>query len=169
MKSPRKAIIKGFYNALSNITYAGQLVPVYSASPLKAPNNPYIQIGSVTTVEEGCKDLFGHACTIDIQVIDSSRDNYATPRAVEEITELVMQTLKPLVLSVVELSDFYMINLVLTNTIQDPNIFETAMGYRNIMQWSFDVYELQGEAIWLLLDGIWNDSGVWVDSEYWYD
>lgn len=168
MKNHRTSIIKGFYSALSSITYNATAVPVFSATPTQAPNSPYIQIGSITSNEEGCKDTFGHACTIDIQVIDNTSDNYTTPRRVEEITDEVTEALKPTVTSVVSLVDFDMINLVLTNTINDHDLLETRAARRNILTWSFDVYQDMDTGVaWLLANDYWDDAGFWVDAETW--
>lgn len=166
MKNPRTDIIKGFASALGSIEYNSTAVPVFSASPVKNTDVPYIQLGSINTIEEGCKDTFGHACTIDIQVIDTSAKNRRSPKVVEEITQLVQTALKPTVTSTIALDNFDMINLVLTNTIQDPNIFETSNASRTIMQWSFDVYE-RPEFVWLLENNYWNDEGFWVDTATW--
>ena len=169
MENHRTAIIKGFASALTGLTYNNKSVPVYTGSPLKAPTKPYIQLGSLNTNEEGCKDMFGHACSYDVQIIDNSNKNFVSPKACEEITDLVLAAIKPSFLSVVTLADpFEMTNLTLSNSFQDSGIFETDRYYRNILQFSFDVHEVL-QAVWIMAEGVWNNSGVWVDTEVWID
>ncbi len=168
MINPRPAIIKGLATALDGLVYDSQEVPVYSASPLKATAKPYIQLGTLTVVEGGCKQGFGHSCTIDIQVIDNTANNRVSPKATEEITSLVLTALRPTKLNVISLSEFAMINLTMSNSFQDMGMFETDRYYRNVLQFTFEVYEVS-VSNWILATGNWNDSGLWIDTEVWID
>ena len=167
MLSASSDIIKSFVSALSSITYEGESVPVY-VNPPKGVGGLYIQLGTVTTVEEGCKDLFGHECTIDVQVIDTGARNYSTPKRVEEVSQVVSITLKPDELSTVSMSNFDMIYLTLDNSFNDQGLFSSDRAYRKIMQFRFMVMENDG-GDWILSNGIWTDGGVWIDTAVWID
>lgn len=168
MISPSGSIYKAFINALSGLVYKSNTIPVYSYPPQNAPNF-YIQLGTITTVEEGCKDLFGHEVTMDIQVITQYDGNYATPVDAEGIASLITQALKPTTTSVVnDIEDFKMIWLVLENGFNDGGLFETNRSNRRILQWRF--YLDQNPLLdWILIDGSWSDSGIWIDSATWND
>ena len=162
-------IYKSFVTALSGITYDGNSIPVYSISPPKNPGAIFIQLGTITTVEEGCKDLFGHECTMDIQVIDESNRNYTSPKVAEEVSGEIQTALKTNVLNVVTMTNFNMIYLVLDNAFNDGGLFESDRSYRKIMQFRFMIEEIASVSNWILTTGFWNDSGVWIDDAVWID
>ena len=168
MLNPSLNIIKGFISALSGISYGGNTIPVYMIPP-QNPDDLYIQIGTVTTVEAGCKDLFGHECTIDIQVIDLGKRNYQSPKRAEEVSSLVLQALKPDVISTVSLDEFDMIYLILDNSFNDAGLFESDRSYRRILQYRFLANEKVISGDWILATGFWDDFGVWIDTETWND
>lgn len=169
MKNPRYDIYKSFGAALQGITQGGQAVNVYANSPQKEPQGIYILIGTITTVQDGTKQEFGHDCTIDIQVIDNSRANYITPLAIENVTTSVMEALMPTTLGTVLMDDFYMVWMRLTNTFSDSGLFDDGHGTRNILQYAFEIYEKQLTGIWLLITGFWDDNGIWDDTANWID
>ena len=119
MQNQAADIYKSFVTALSSITYSGVSIPIYSVSPPKNPGATYIQLGTITTIQSGCKDLFGHDCTMDIQIIDNSMYNYTSPKVAEEIAGEVETALQALVTSVVTMTNFDMIYLVLENSFND--------------------------------------------------
>ena len=162
-------IYKSFVTALSGITYDGNSIPVYSISPPKNPGAIFIQLGTITTVEEGCKDLFGHECTMDIQVIDESNRNYTSPKVAEEIAGTIQTTLTPYVTSVVSMTDFDMIYITLDNAFNDGGLFESDRSYRKIMQWRFLINEQPEFSNWILSTGNWRDIALWIDTEVWID
>jgi hypothetical protein len=169
MLNPRADIIKSFGAALSGLTYDGSTVPVYGTSPQKAPATIYIQLGSVITTETGCKDGFGHECTMDIQIIDNSRANRATQKNIEEVTTLVLNTIKSTTTSVVSMTDFEMIWLTLSNSINDVQLFDTSYAPRNILQFSFEINETRDNpcltSIWY--SGTWAADGIWLPNCTW--
>jgi hypothetical protein len=168
MINPKGKIYEAFVTALSGITYQSNPVPVYT---FPAPGNIpfYIQLGSITTVEEGCVDLFGHECTIDIQIISQYDGNYGTPLDSEAISDIVTQTLKATETSTVDIQEFDMVYIVLDNGFNDSGLNPSNRGYRTINQYRFLILEVPDPTIWILADGTWNDSGVWVDSAVWID
>ncbi len=169
MLNQRINILQGFISALSGLTYDGNPIPVYKIPP-KNPDDLYIQLGTITTVQAGCKDLFGHECTLDIQVIDLGRNNYQSPERAEEVTSLVFSALQPNTQSVVSMSEFDMIYLKLENSFDDSGMFETDTSYRCILQYRFLANEKTGLCEdWILRTGLWDDSGVWGDSCIWID
>lgn len=168
MQNPRSDILKSFGAALSgNITYNSTEIPVYGTSPEKAPDTLYIQLGTITTNEAGCKDGFGHECTIDIQIIDNSRANYSSQKAIEDVTALVLNEIKPTVTSVVSMSFHSMTWLTLSNSFNDVSLFETSYAPRNILQFSFEIYETAdcSNSIWA--SGTWLSSGIWKSNCVW--
>jgi len=169
MLNPRYDIYTSFGAALQGITYNAQSIPVYSTSPQKEPNSIYIVLGSITTNAEGCKDNFGHLCTIDIQVVDNSRKNYISPLAIENVTTSVLNALLPTTTSVVTMDDFDMTWLTLTNSFNDSGMFDDGRGSRNILQFAFEVFEKVTQNVWIMETGFWNDSGRWYDTAYWID
>jgi len=168
MINPRNRIYQAFKTALDGIVYNSNSIPVYS---FPAPGNIpfYIQLGTISTVEEGCKDLFGHECTIDIQVIDQRQGNYGSPKQAEEISNFVIQRLKETTTSVKSIPDFNMVYIVLDNSFEDPMIFDTSRGYRGIQQFRFYIEEVKVLGDWILDTGFWNDAGIWKDTSNWID
>ena len=161
-------IYKSFVTALNSIVYNANTIPVYSVSPPKNPGAIFIQLGTITTVQEGCKDLFGHECTMDIQIIDESSRNYSSPKIAEEVAGLVQEALLANVLSVVTMSNFDMIYLRLDNAFNDAGLFDTDRSYRRILQFRFMIDEKTTD-VWILATGFWNDAGKWDDSSLWID
>lgn len=169
MRNVRVDILKALVSLLDgNLSYNGTNVPVYSGNPPEDVPSMYVQIGSILTVERGLKDRFGHTGSFDIQVIDSSGVNQSTPLKAETITSAVMGLVKPNVVSVLSLTNFDMVYLVLSNTNTAPTIFDTNTTYRAILQWSFEAIEKVVTA-WILATGSWNDEGVWSDTDFWND
>lgn len=169
MRNPRYDIYKSFGAALQGITLGGNAIPVYSISPQKAPEGIYIVLGSITTNQEGCKQNFGHECTMDIQVIDNTRKNYITPKNIEEVTTNVMANIFPKTTSVLALDNFDMTWLTITNSFNDSGMFEDGRGSRNVVQFSFEVFEKTVFDVWILETNFWNDMGRWDDFSSWND
>ena len=169
MLNPRADIIKSFGAALSGLSYDGNTIPVYASTPQKAPDSLYIFIGTVTTNETGCKDVFGHDGSIDIQIIDNSKRNYATPEDIEEVTTLVLDTIKSTTTSVVSMTNHEMIWLTLANTLNDVTLFDTSYAPRNILTFNFEITETLADpcANWIMANDYWNDSGYWLTNCTW--
>ena len=164
--NPSKRIIKAFVAALQGITHNAASVPVYMFPPKNAPKF-YIQLGNVTASQEGCKDLFGHECTLDVQVISMYDGSYATPEDSEEISDTVLTNILALPTSTISVDNFDMIWLTLDNMFNDQGLFETDRTYRDVMQFRFLINEITGDKPWLLLDNYWDTNGAWVDSAFW--
>lgn len=168
MINPKLRIYKSFVAALQGITHNSNPVPVYSYPALGA-GELYILVGNITTVEEGCKQLFGHECTIDIQVISNYTGNYGTPLDGEEVADQVTQKLKTFSLSTLPIDEFNMVYILLDNGFNDGGLFDTDRTYRTINQYRFYIEETSEPCEWILANGVWNDSGCWNDAAVWID
>ena len=169
MINPKLRIYKAFYAALQGITHNGIPVPVYSY-PAMGEGELYILIGNITTVEEGTKDLFGHECTIDVQVVCNYKGNYGSPLDAEQVADQVTVKLKELSLSVLPINDFDMIYIVLDNGFNDGGLFDTDRSYRTINQYRFCLMELKDGCTWILETGFWVDLNTcWQDEAVWVD
>ena len=166
--NPKGRIYKAFKSVLDGIGYQGNTLPVVRY-PGKNIGNFYIQLGEITTVEEGCKDLFGHECTIDIQIICNYDGNYGTPLDAETISNTVTALLKATTTSVIPIDEFNMVYIVLDSGINDGGLFPTNRNYRVINNYRFYIEEKIPDGVWILEDGTWNDSGVWIDTALWND
>ena len=168
MINPKNRIYKSFISALSGISYNGGTLDVVSFLG-KGKTPFYIQLGTITTVEEGCKDVFGHECTIDIQIICQYDGNYASPLDGENISDIVTEKLRLITAGVVPIVDFDMVYLNLDNSFNDAGLFETERSYRIVSQYRFLIMQNLDSVPWILETGVWNDSGVWKDSSVWID
>jgi hypothetical protein len=168
MINPKNRIYKAFLSALSGINYNGGTLDVVTFLG-KGKTPFYIQLGNITTIEEGCKDVFGHECTIDIQIICQYDGNYATPLDGENISDIVTDRLRLTTAGVLAIEDFDMIHISLENSFNDAGLFETERSYRVVSQYRFMLMETGAIAAWILDTGFWNDSGVWKDSSVWID
>lgn len=171
MINPKNRIYKAFATALSGVTHNGDAIPIVTFPPPgKIPF--YVQLGTITTVEEGCKDLFGHECTIDIQVISQYEGNYASPLSAEDIADQVTQLLKAETTSTLSIDDFDMVYIVLDNGFNDEgDIFATNRSYRTINQYRFLINEVVETPVsdWILFNGFWNQPLYWINDAYWID
>jgi hypothetical protein len=69
MKDYSLELQTAYFNLLNtNITYGGNVVPVYDVVP-KNPVYPYIEIGSKTDVQRGTKSSFGNEVTQGISIV----------------------------------------------------------------------------------------------------
>ena len=164
--NPSKRIIKAFVAALQGITYNAAAVPVYMLPTKNAPNF-YIQLGSITASNEGCKDLFGYECTIDVQVISLYDGSYAKPDDSEGISDTVLNNILALPTSTVSIDNFDMIWMKLDNMFNDPGLFETDRTYRDIMQFRFLINEIRPDRGWLLLNNYWDIEEAWIEDAFW--
>ena len=166
MIEPKSRILKAFVSALSGVG-----APVYKFPPKNAPNL-YVQLGTITTTADGCKDLFGNECTIDIQVISKTPGSYSTPESLEEVSQNVLNLIQATTTSVIEVDDFDMIYIFLDNSFDDSGLFESDRTYRNVFQFRFQINEKIGDTPcgdWILFNGKWNDDKFWRDTCTWVD
>jgi len=67
-------LIDGIYDVLNgSTTYGGTTYPVYKSIP-KTPASVYVFIGNIVEIENGTKDTFMYEGTIQIHVVDSSKE-----------------------------------------------------------------------------------------------
>ena len=166
MIEPKSRILKAFVSALSGVG-----APVYKFPPKNAPNL-YVQLGNITTVADGCKDLFGNECTIDVQVISKTSGSYATPATLATTSQNVLNALQATTTSVIPVDDFDMIYIFLDNSFDDTGLFESDRTYRNTMQFRFQINQISQVSPcenWILFDGNWNDNKFWSDTCVWVD
>lgn len=168
MINPKGRIYKAFKAALDGITYNGITLDVVSYLG-KGKTPFYIQMGTITTTDASCKDLFGNECTIDIQVIAQYDGNWASPKDTELIAEDVTNRLNAITTAVIPIDDFDMTYIVLDNGFNDSGQFETERTYRTINQYRFMLFEKVQLGDWILENCFWNDSGIWDDSAFWCD
>ena len=168
MINPKARIYKAFKAALDGIVYDGNVLDVVSFLG-KGTTPIYIQMGNITTVEEGCIDLFGNECTIDIQIISQPFGNYTSPKPAEDVSDLVIQTLQATTTSVIPVDGLQMVYLTLENGFTDSGLTETERAYRVVNQYRFLLLELTEPCEWILAQGVWNDSGCWDDTAVWID
>jgi len=166
MINPKARIYKAFKAALDGIVYDGITLDVVSFLG-KGTTPIYIQMGNITTVEEGCIDLFGNECTIDIQIISQPFGNYTSPKPAEDVSDLVIQTLQATTTSVIPVDDLDMIYLKLENGFTDSGLTETERTYRVVNQYRFLLLESGEPPVWLLENGYWDTAGKWIGSAFW--
>ena len=167
MINPQYYVIKAFYDALQGVEVNTTPVPVYSMPPLGELGN-YIVVTEPVSTELGCKDLIGHTASINIEVIHQDSGNITSPIVAQEITSLVMNQLKPTSKSVINIENFDMITLVLVNSIDGSDLFDSNRSYRTILTYEFIIDELKVTE-WILENGVWNDNGIWIDTATWND
>ena len=168
MINPKNRIYKAFKAVLDGIVYDGNTLDVVSFLG-KGTTPLYIQMGNITTVEEGCIDLFGNECTIDIQIISQPFGNYTSPKAAEDVSDIVISRLQATTTGVIPIDDMYMVYLTLENGFTDSGLTPSERSYRVINQYRFLLLEIPIEGDWILQSGFWNDLGVWKDSAAWID
>jgi hypothetical protein len=67
-------LINGIFNVLNgNVIYSGTTYPVYKSIP-KPPVSTYVFIGNVIQAEDGTKDAFIYNGTVQIHVVDESKE-----------------------------------------------------------------------------------------------
>jgi hypothetical protein len=67
-------LIDGIYDVLNtHTTYGGTTYPVYKSIP-KTPASIYVFVGNIVETENGTKDDFMYEGTIQIHVVDSSKE-----------------------------------------------------------------------------------------------
>ena len=87
-------LIDGIYDAIYNkAIYGGVTYPVYKSIP-KTPAATYVFIGNVEQIEDGTKDNYIYSGTVQIQVVDASKER-ADMKLAQNIMNVVRQTLKP--------------------------------------------------------------------------
>lgn len=168
MINPKSRIYKAFKAVLDGIVYDGNTLDVVSFLG-KGTTPLYIQMGNITTVEEGCIDLFGNECTIDIQIISQPFGNYTSLKAAEDVSDIVINRLQATTTGVIPVDDMDMVYLTLENGFTDSGLTPSERSYRVINQYRFLLLEIPYEADWILQTGFWNDLGVWKDSSTWID
>ena len=168
MINPKNRIYKAFKSVLDGIVYDGNTLDVVSFMG-KGTTPIYIQMGSITTVEEGCIDLFGNECTIDIQIISQPFGNYTSPKPAEDVSDIVINRLQATTTGVIPIDDFNMVYLTLENGFTDDGLTPSERNYRVINQYRFLLLEIAEPCEWILAGGVWNDSGCWDDSAAWID
>ena len=167
MNNPVGDTIEAFIKALDSIVYLGDTITAYSIPPNGQLGN-YIEVHTPTTTELGCKTIIGHEATIQVDIITQFAGNFGTPKVAEDITNLVVNAIRPKPGSVLTVNNFDMITLMLTNSISDTELFGTNRSYRKILTWTFLIDDPTGLP-WILDLGTWNDGGIWKDTSVWID
>jgi hypothetical protein len=87
-------LIDGIYDVLNTYTtYGGITYPVYKSIP-KTPASVYIFIGNIVELENGTKDTFMYEGTVQIHVIDSSKER-GDLKLAQGLMGVIRQKLKP--------------------------------------------------------------------------
>jgi len=91
-------LINGIYTVLNGITVesaplAPAVIPVFKSIP-KTPPTVYIYVGNVIQTEDGTKDEFMYYGTIQVQVVDESKER-ADMKLSQDILNDVRELLKP--------------------------------------------------------------------------
>jgi len=87
-------LIDGIFAVLdTHVTYSGTTYPVYKSIP-KTPALIYVYVGNVIHATEGTKDDFHYNGTVQIQVVDESRQR-ADKKLAQAIINVTRGLLKP--------------------------------------------------------------------------
>lgn len=106
---PVEDIKKAYYTALNgNVTYSGNTIPVYSIAP-KSSDPPYIILGTTSLIESGTKSDFLYDVTLFIEVVTTDQSK----AEMLSITNQILTLIKPNTTSVLTLTNYTMVNLVL--------------------------------------------------------
>jgi hypothetical protein len=167
MINPQYYTIQAFLDALQGLTYEGNPINPYSIPPQGELGN-YIVVTAPTANEDGCKSIIGHLASINVEVIHQTPGNVTSPLQAQDITSLVMATLKPNPGDTITIPNFNMATLMLSNVVDGSELFPSNRSYRNILTYEFIIYEIVDQ-VWILDTGFWNDIGTWIDTATWID
>jgi hypothetical protein len=99
-------LIAGIFAVLDgNVTYSGVTYPVHKSMP-KAPGMTYVHICNVVQDEDGTKDTFIYAGTVQVQVIDESsqRGDKKLALAILDVTRGLLKPTRQTVFSATPLT-----------------------------------------------------------------
>jgi hypothetical protein len=87
-------LVDGIFTILNtHVTYSGTTYPVYKSIP-KTPALIYVYVGNVVYATEGTKDTFHYNGTVQIQIVDESRQR-ADKKLAQAILNVTRGLLKP--------------------------------------------------------------------------
>jgi len=130
-------LIEGIFTVLDgNVTYSGTTYPVYKSKP-KTPATIHVHIHNMVHDEDGTKDDFVYRGTIQVEVVDESKQR-ADMKLAQKIRGVVRGLLKTTKASVFSIGD----SLTLIAFTPGPNIESIELADNGITRMRLiDIYE----------------------------
>ena len=143
MRDTATEIYSAFFDVLNgNVTYNGSTIPVYTGMPNNTKGD-YIFLEELTQVDWEGADNFGFEETLTIQIVVREKGGSQSRVKLNNLSNQVMQLIKPTVNTEITLTNFSMTGLHLDNSFTDNLLGNTDYYQRKIQTYRYFVSEIQ--------------------------
>lgn len=141
MRNSYYYVLQALYSALNGqVVVDGDTIPVYSSTPSNLVQD-YIYLGEHTRVDWGGAGMWGTEETLTVQIISREDADYPDKTRVNQIADLVLQTLKPSYNSELSVDNFACTGFHLDNQMNDYALGENETYNRIILVFRYYLTE----------------------------